>query len=178
MVRLVTTPCGGLCVTGNQGDRNFAHYPGVSGVTTRRRSLSVGSVSAMASLAEAVEFLGSLPEVTEGLSYGNRAWKVANSLFAWERPMRKADIKRWTDGPLPSGPLLAIHTGDLEEKSALLATRITGVFTIEHLAKYPALILQLDVVSAVEMRQLLVDAWLAVAPQRLVDQHSADLLQR
>jgi hypothetical protein len=28
-----------------------------------------------------------LPEVSEGTSYGRRAWKVAKKAFAWERPL-------------------------------------------------------------------------------------------
>jgi len=37
----------------------------------------------------------SLPAVTVGVKWGRRTWLVGGKGFAWERPLSKADIKRW-----------------------------------------------------------------------------------
>ena len=53
-----------------------------------------------------------LPEVTEGLRWGNRTWFVTGKSFVWERPLSKADLKRLGDQPPPEGPLLAVRVAN------------------------------------------------------------------
>jgi hypothetical protein len=105
-----------------------------------------------------------LPEVTETLRWGNLTWQVSGKGFAWERPLSKADIKRYGDERPPEGPIAAVRVADLHEREALLAEGLAGVFTIEHFSGYPAVLLRLPAVHKRVARRLVEEAWLACAP--------------
>ena len=125
----------------------------------------------MVTLAEVDRLARVLPEVTVGERFHNRTWEVAGKGFAWERPFSKADLRRFGDLPPPSGPILALRTADLDEKEIVLRSGQAGVFTIEHFNGYPALLVQLEVVEPDTLRDLLTDAWLAMAPRALSDRY-------
>lgn len=125
----------------------------------------------MTSLERATELAASFPEVAEGQRYGNRTWTVGGKAFAWERPYSKADRKRFGDQEPPAEPILAVSTGDLAEKEAVLAAGTPGVFTISHFDGYPAVLVELGAVSEADLRQLLEDGWLACAPAALAEEH-------
>ena len=110
-----------------------------------------------------------LPEVTEGVRHGARTWFVDGKGFAWERGYNKADLKRLAAaGEEPrTGPFLAVRTGGLEEKDALLASGQKGFFTIEHFNGYPAVLIELKLVHKRALREAIIDAWSACAPKRL-----------
>lgn len=116
---------------------------------------------------EAAALASALPNVTEGSTYGNRAWKVGAKVFAWDRPFSKADLARFGDDPVPSGPILGIKMDDLDDTIAVLAAGTPGVFTIPHFDGYAAVLVQLDAVAHDDLRELLVDGWLACAPAKL-----------
>ncbi len=53
---------------------------------------------------------------------------------------------------------------------AVLAANADGAsFTIPHVDGYAAVLIQLDLVGEVALREAIVDAWLASAPRRLAD---------
>jgi hypothetical protein len=57
-----------------------------------------------------------------------------------------------------------VTVADLAEKEEVLAQGARGVFTIAHFDGYPAVLMQLDVVSKRVARELVVDGWRACAP--------------
>ena len=113
--------------------------------------------------------MGELPEVAEGEHHGHATWSVRGKGIAWLRPFSKADLKRFGDKTPPAAPILAVNTKDLHEKEGVLAAGIHGVFTIEHFNNYPAVLVELGVIDERDLRDLLVDAWLAVAPAELAE---------
>jgi hypothetical protein len=118
----------------------------------------------MVRVDEAARIAESLPEVTSGSQYGNRTWFVGKKAFAWERPFRKADLRRFGTTVPPSGPILAVRVADLRAKEAVLTAGPRGVFTIPHFDGYAAVLIQLDVVAVRELRRLVTDAWLSCVP--------------
>ena len=108
-----------------------------------------------------------LPEVTEDDSHDRRTWSVAGKGFAWERQFSKADIKRYGDVTPPSGDILAVRVADLSEKEAVLAANLKGFFTIPHFDGYSAVLIELRKATKKQLRDAIVDGWLACAPPKL-----------
>ena len=107
-----------------------------------------------------------LPEVTERSSHGQPAWRVADKLFVWERPLRKSDVAAL--GPdAPGGPVLGARVADLGVKEALLADDQAVYFTTPHFDGYPAILVRLGHIAEGELTELITEAWLARAPKRL-----------
>ena len=125
----------------------------------------------MVSLDEAARLALDLPEVAEGERHGHRTWSVAGKTFAWERPFSKADIRRFGDATPPGGPILAVRVADLGEKEAMLAEHPKAFFTIPHFDGYSAILIQLNAVTKRDLREAIVDGWLACAPPRLADEY-------
>jgi hypothetical protein len=126
-------------------------------------------VPSMATIEEVVRMATELPEVTQGMRHGNATWSVSGKGFAWERPFSKADLRRFGSATPPKGPILAVRVADLVEKEAILATSSPAFFTIPHFEGYPAVLIQLSTVTTEELRDAIVNAWLACAPPRLAD---------
>jgi len=125
----------------------------------------------MATFVEVDEIASGLLEVTVDERYGNKTWMVRGKAFAWERPFRKADIKRFGGATPPDGPILAVRVADLGEKDAVLAAELKGFFTIPHFDGYPAVLIQLKKVGKRNLREAITDAWLACAPPKLSEQY-------
>ena len=121
----------------------------------------------MAAPSDVERIVSGLPEVTEGTRFGNRTWFVIGKAFAWERPFSKADLKRFGDVEPPAGPILALRSADLSDKEAVLAGATKGFFTIPHFDGYPAVLVALRAVAKKPLREAIVDAWLAAAPETL-----------
>lgn len=127
----------------------------------------------MVTMTDVARLAAALPEVTEGERYGNRTWYVAGKAFAWDRPFSRADLKRFGDQAPPGGPILAVTVADLGEKEAVLAANPAAFFTIPHFEGYPAILIQLEVVTLAALREALTDGWLAAAPGRLTSRFRA-----
>jgi hypothetical protein len=123
----------------------------------------------MATIDDAARLASELPEVLTGERHGNRTWTVAGKAFAWERPFSKADIRRFGTTAPPEGPILAVRVADLAEKEAVLATSSIAFFTIPHFNGYAAVLIQLKEVKLQELRDAMVDAWLACAPPQVAE---------
>ncbi|MFN0248389.1 MAG: MmcQ/YjbR family DNA-binding protein [Kofleriaceae bacterium] len=119
------------------------------------------------SAADVHTFASSLPGVTVGSKWNRRTWLVGDKGFVWDRPLTKADIKRYGDNPLPQGDLLGVKVEDLDAKDALLAIAPAGFFTIEHFNGYPAVLVELRLARPAEVRRAIVDAWRTVASPAL-----------
>jgi hypothetical protein len=126
-----------------------------------------------ATLDEAAAMAAELPAVAEGERHGNRTWYVGKKAFAWERPFSKADIRRFGNATPLAEPILALAVEDLVEKEAVLGAGTKGVFTIPHFDGYSAVLIELGAVPKRALRELVLDAWLAVAPPSLAEEHLA-----
>jgi hypothetical protein len=101
-------------------------------------------------------------------------WRVRSKLFAWERPLRKADIAAL--GPhADDGPILGVRTPDLGAKQALLDDDPAVYFTTPHFDGYPAVLVRLPEIDPVELGEVLAEAWLTQAPKRLAKEFLATL---
>ncbi|MFD1152477.1 MmcQ/YjbR family DNA-binding protein [Saccharothrix hoggarensis] len=115
-----------------------------------------------------------LPEVTERESgEGLISWRVKDKAFAWDRPLRKADLAA-LGAAAPDGPVLAASVPDLGAKEALLADDPAVYFTTPHFDGYAAILVRLAEIDTAELTELLTEAWLCRAPKRLAKRHEDD----
>ena len=116
-----------------------------------------------------------LPETAERDTRGLPAWRVRTGaskdrLFVWERPLRRADLEALGEDA-PEGPILGVRVADLGVKEAMLADDPEVCFTTPHFDGYPAVLVRLGRIDPADLRELVIEAWLASAPQRLVRQY-------
>lgn len=137
----------------------------------------------MVSFADVAGLALALPETEETTSWGNLTWAVRISPkakpkgFAWERPLSKKDRAFFTTEGIEAPPdevILGLRTDGLDEKAAILAAHPQAAFITPHFNGYPAVLLRLDRVDEALLAELITDAWLAVAPKRLVNQFLAE----
>src|SRR4051794_10471338 len=107
-----------------------------------------------------------LPETDERVSRDNLQWRVKDKLFVWERPLRKTDLEALGDAA-PDGPILGARTEHLVAKEAILADPSGVYFTTPHFEGYPAVLVKLEEIGEEDLRELIVEAWLARAPARV-----------
>src|SRR5918998_3503201 len=100
-----------------------------------------------------------LPETEEVLSRGLRQWKVRGRHFAWERPLRKADLAA-LGAAAPDGPILGASVEHLVAKEALLADAPDVYFTTPHFDGYPAVLVRLERIAPDDLEELVTEAWL------------------
>jgi|SRR5579863_1262329 len=126
---------------------------------------------AMASWRDVSRSALALPGTSESLSsQGHRQWRVGDKLFAWERPLRRADFEALGDAA-PKGAILGLRTADLEMKDVMLASDPNVYFTTPHFNGYPAILVRLGAVAPKALNEAIVEAWLARAPKRLAAQY-------
>jgi len=114
-----------------------------------------------------------LPETEERMSRGNAQWRVKEKLFVWERPLRGPDLAALGDAA-PAGPILGARVEHLVAKEALLADASGVYFTTPHFDGYPAILVELERISAADLEELIVEAWLVRAPARLAKSYLSD----
>ena len=111
-----------------------------------------------------------LPETSERRSHGHPAWRVADKLFVWDRPLRKSDLQA-LGYDAPQGPILGARVEHLVAKEALLADNPDVFFTTPHFDGHASVLVQLDRISLEDLNEVIVEAWLVRAPQPLAAQY-------
>ncbi|MGH2874145.1 MAG: MmcQ/YjbR family DNA-binding protein [Solirubrobacteraceae bacterium] len=114
----------------------------------------------------------SLPDTAERFIHGSQGWHVHGKGFVWERPLRKADLQALGEAA-PKGPILGARVEHLEAKQALIADAPEIYFTIPHFDRYAGVLVLLERIPLDELRELVVEAWLARAPKRLARDYLA-----
>ena len=108
-----------------------------------------------------------LPGTTESTTSGGRAWKVADKLFVWERPLRRRDLEELGD-TAPAGPVLGARVPDEGAKRALVAAEPDVYFTTSHFDGYPAVLARLEALDEQSLTELAGEAWACRASRRLL----------
>ena len=124
----------------------------------------------MATWDDVRSIAATLPETSERLSWGQAHWRVRDKLFAWERPLRRADFEALGDAA-PDGPILGIRVPDLGAKEALLSDDPDVFFTTPHFDGYPAVLVLLESIDSAELEEMMIEAWLDRAPKRLANEY-------
>ena len=125
-----------------------------------------------ATLADLHALCLSLPEVEQGTSWGDRPTYLVRQRpkprgFVLEREPRHDAIDPATGEEYQD--LLVIRTANAEDKAALVESD-GPFFTIDHFRGYNAVLLQQGRVGELdvdELREVLTEAWVAVAPKSL-----------
>jgi len=118
----------------------------------------------MVTLDEVAQWALALPGIAESERHGHRSWSVGKKGVAWERPLTKADMKRWDAGSLPQGDVVAVVVEDMGHKAAVMADPPKGFFDMQHFAGYPAVLVELRLAGKRAVRAALEEAWLSVTP--------------
>jgi hypothetical protein len=111
-----------------------------------------------------------MPQADERVSRDMRQWRVKEKLFVWERPLRRSDLEALGDSA-PDGPILGARVEHLVAKEALLADDPRVFFTTPHFDGFPAVLARLERIGLEDLEELVVEAWLARAPKRLLKEY-------
>jgi hypothetical protein len=87
--------------------------------------------------------------------------------------LRPTDIAALGDRA-PVGPILGVRTADLEMKAVFLASDPKVFFTTPHFEGYPAVLIRLDKISTSQLKDVIIEAWLARAQKRAVAAYLSD----
>ena len=115
-----------------------------------------------------------LPETSEEISRGLPQWRVKDKGFVWDRPLRRSDREALGDAA-PDGPILGARVEHLVAKEALLADDPSVFFTTPHFDGYPAVLVRLERIGLEDLREVIVEAWLARAPKRLAEAYLREM---
>ena len=120
----------------------------------------------MAQWSDVRRLCDDLPDTVEE---PERRWRVHGRHFVFERPLRRADLAHLGDAAPVDAPMGAV-VADLGVKDALVGDASGAFFTTPHFDGYPTVLVRLDVIGTDELREVVLDAWLARAPRRLAQQ--------
>jgi hypothetical protein len=115
-----------------------------------------------------------LPETSEEISRDLRHWRVKDKGFVWERPLRRSDLEALGDAA-PDGPILGARVEHLVAKEAMIADDPSVFFTTPHFDGYPAVLVRLERIGLEDLREVIVEAWLARAPKRLAEAYLSEM---
>ncbi len=115
-----------------------------------------------------------LPRTDERESRGMLQWRVAEKLFVWERPLRRADLEHL--GDRARRPVLGARVEHVDMKDALIAEDPAVFFTTPHFDGYPAILVRLERITVERLKDLVTDAWLARAPVKIRQELSRGVL--
>ncbi len=105
-------------------------------------------------------------DLRDTVEEAERRWRVHGRPFVFERPLRRADLAHLGGAAPVDAPMGAV-VADLGVKDALVGDASGAFFTTPHFDGYPTVLVRLDVVGVPELREVVLDAWLARAPRRL-----------
>jgi hypothetical protein len=112
-----------------------------------------------------------LPETNEQPSArGNAFWRVKGKSFIWERPLRGTDLAA-LGAAAPGGPILGVRVEHLIAKEALLADPSGAFFTTPHFDGHAIVLVDLERIGTVDLREVITEAWLVRAPTRLAQRY-------
>lgn len=111
----------------------------------------------MVTWEEVRELATALPEVEEGTAYRKEAFRVGGKVFAARSPHEDA---------------FAVRVG-FEEREFLLRANPDAFYVTPHYDRYPWVLVRLERVDRVELREVLEEAWLFRAPKRLAAANAA-----
>lgn len=118
----------------------------------------------MATFEDVRRIAGTLPDSHE-TAETTLAWRIGKKAFAWERPLRRADLTALGDDA-PTGPILALYVPDLEDKEALVGDPASACFTTPHFDGYSIVLIDLESVDRDRLGELIVDSWRSRAPKQ------------
>ncbi|HEU5267639.1 MAG TPA: MmcQ/YjbR family DNA-binding protein [Jatrophihabitans sp.] len=108
-----------------------------------------------------------LPQTSERPGHTTQ-WRVKDTFFVWERPLRTKDrADLGAAAPPEDAPILAARIADEGVKHALIADDPDVYFTTPHFNGYPAILVRLDRIEIDELTELITEAWLQRAPKRV-----------
>ena len=141
---------------------------------TPKRRLGSRSLTRVATWDDVRRIALELPETSEEVSRDLRQWRVKDKGFVWERPLRRADLEALGEAA-PDGPILGARVEHLVAKEALLADDPSVFFTTPHFDGYPAVLVRLERIGLEDLREVIVEAWLARAPKRLAEAYLREM---
>jgi hypothetical protein len=130
----------------------------------------------MADWADLERLALELPETAEASSRGLRQWQVKGKAFVWDRPLRPKEVEA-LGAEAPDGPILAAWVEDLDVKEAMLGDDSEAYFTTAHFDNYAIVLVRLERLGPDELRELVIEAWLARAPKRLAKAYVESALE-
>jgi hypothetical protein len=130
----------------------------------------------MATMADLDRLALAMPHTTKEISDGGRpSYSVHGKLFCCHRGRRRDAIDSQSGERLDD--VLMFRVADQGVKELLLADARDVFFTTPHFDGYPAVLVQLEKIGLEDLREVIVDAWLARAPKRLAQSYIDSSLQ-
>jgi hypothetical protein len=127
----------------------------------------------MATLEEVRALALGFPGVLERVDgRGGVSWRTQSGVFVWQRGPSARDLQQLAalGRDWPSGEVVGVRTDGEQGKLALIETYPDAFFTIPHFDGYPAVLVRLDEVEPQLLREVVTEAWLLKAPQRVADE--------